>query len=244
MCTLRIIRQRGALRVGKESAHVLRHVLGKQLDNETLKAPALTHLLVYVASIPRAEQLARELRTQTDALFVGVVHTEQKPEANEKIMKSFTESPLAVVVNINILSVGITVERVNGVLLTSEGSNEAMVVQRIFRCLTATKGKSVGYVLLPAVVTVERGGGTCMQTFSLVSRALRRLHNEPTNWCTRHASVGTADGASAATHFPLALVDFEERAPRAANGAAEMYAQVRVDETLSTDADSNADSSA
>lgn len=169
------------------------------------------HLLVYVQSSQEAYDLQRFMEQSsklnihdTDRddprVFLGSVYTgtpngdhtlSQGLRERQRTIQSFRDATLGILINIQILSIGVTLPEVDAIMLTSPSVNESLIRQRIFRALQKRPDTpdKIAWVFLPALQLVVEEGRETVTSFDKEIRVMEKMKTEYTNSC--HKLRGT-----------------------------------------------------
>ena len=159
------------------------------------------HLLIYVNDSIEAYNLKMVIDTELNkdnindidvfAIYTGIVNDRSSPTPRERkeYIDKFKKSRKAILINIDIISIGITIKEIDSILFTKELNTETLIIQRIFRALTKDNNRpnKIGKILLPCA-TIESTKNTIIPKFKKINEILDRLKNDNDNWCERYIS--------------------------------------------------------
>lgn len=157
----------------------------------------VNHLLIYVNNSEQAYKLKSVIDQELEkdrmhdidvfAIYTGKVNNiSQTNKERKEYIDKFKKSKKAILINIDIISIGITIKEIDSILFTVELNTEALIIQRIFRALTKDNDRpnKIGKILLPCA-TIESAKNTIIPKFKKINEILDRLKNDNDNWCER-----------------------------------------------------------
>lgn len=167
----------------------------------------LEHLLIYVNNSKKAQLLCdiinENLKKESIyditvyAIYTGKnseggIQTDKEHKLN---IKSFIKDKKSILINIDMLSIGVTMPIVDGVMFAEEIRSESLIIQRLFRPLTRHNDNpnKRGKILIPSVSinkNINNNITTVQNTFKKLIEMIDKIKSVNTNWCSRNISIG------------------------------------------------------
>ncbi len=167
--------------------------------NDCFNQYPIKHLLIYVNNSKKAvllEKLLKEVLNDTDininAIYTGKVDGKYKNKTErDKCIQEFKKSKRSILINIDIISVGVTMKEIDSVLFAEEINSESLIVQRIFRCLTYDNEypEKKGRILIPCASFNDENNVTITPRFKKINEMISRIKQRDENWCYKKISI-------------------------------------------------------